>query len=387
MDGEEMDEIINEMRWENYFLRRGMDFKKYWKEFLASKQRDVCYILGLGFDPRMCSAIDYIIKCDGEGIRDCYLIKFNEGETSQSKNYEPEIAENEKKLTKIMSDRGRIIPKEIEMISSDRRRIGGRAIIKCLNDVDFSKYSDIIVDISALPRPLYFPIIRKFLHEFDEKRKNGQRKFNLHIIIVENPKLDSLIKALGVEDKADYIVGFRGRVELESTGNLPTVWIPILGEGKAIQLDRIYTLVRPQEICPVLPFPALNPRRGDDIIIEYREMLFDNLRIDPVNILYASEQNPFEVYRKIVRTVSQYHRTLNVLGGCKIVVSILSSKLLSMGALLAVYDISEDLQPKIPIAIAHVESQGYELDPFDKDEIMKHEELYSMWLAGECYDD
>jgi hypothetical protein len=332
----------------------------------------------------MCSAINFIMTCKGEGLRDCYLIKFDEGETSPSKKYEGEIAANERKLAEIVTNRGNIVPKEIEMVSSDRRRIGGRTVINCFNDVDFTKYSDVIVDISALPRPLYFPIIRKFLHDFDEKQKNGQPKFNLHVIVVENPKLDSIIQALGVEDKADYIVGFRGRVELESTGNLPTIWIPILGEGKEIQLEKIRTLVRPQEICPILPFPSINPRRGDDIIVEYREMLFET--IDPFNILYASEQNPYEVYRKIIRTVSQYHRTLEVLGGCKIVLSILSSKLLSMGALLAVYDISEKSEPNIPIAIAHVENQGYEILQYEKDEIMKHEELYSLWLAGECYE-
>jgi len=42
----------------------------------------------------------------------------------------------------------------------------------------------------------------------------------------------------------------------------------------------LYFSYPPDEICPVLPFPALNPRRGDNLVLEYRDLLFDRLRID-----------------------------------------------------------------------------------------------------------
>ena len=379
-----MVEIIEHMQWKNYFFRKGEEFKIFWKDYLTSDKRNICYIMGLGFDPRMCSAIDFIIDCNGEGLRDCILIEFNEGENSPSKKYQTEIDNNLRDLESILSKKGHLDRKEIGMISESRRRIGGRNIVSIFNDMEIKKYSDIIIDISALPRPLYFPLIKLLIERYNREIKGSGNRLNIHVIVVENPKLDSSIKALGIEDKGEYIFGFGGEIELESTETMPKVWIPILGEGKEIQIKTIHTLIKPQETCPILPFPATNPRRGDDIVLEYRKLLFDDFRIDPVNLLYASEQNPFEVYRKIIRTVSQYYRTLHILGGCKIIVSVLSSKLLSIGALLAVYDISENSD--IPIGIAHVENQGYEILPYNKADVKRHEEFYSLWLAGECYE-
>lgn len=373
--------IVENMRWKDYFLRKGIDFQDFWRSYLTKQNRNICYILGLGFDPRMCSAISFIMSCNGDGLRDCYLIRYDEGEDSPSKKYEPEIRSNFGILSDLFNNKGTIIPKDITMVSKDRRRIGGRNAMTLFDDVDIAKYSDVIIDISALPRQLYFPIIKRFLYYYDSSRL----PINIHVIVVENPKLDSIIKALGVEDKADYIAGFHGEVELESTGDMPKIWIPILGEGKTLQIKTIHTLIDPKEICPLLPFPATNPRRGDDIIIEYRELLFDQLKVEPENILYASEQNPFDVYRKIIRTISQYYFTFRILGGCKFIISILSSKLLSLGALLVVYDISEKFGTEIPIGVTHVENQGYELVS-NPEELKGYEEFYSLWIAGECYD-
>ncbi|MGQ7370456.1 hypothetical protein ACTGW3_12865, partial [Streptococcus suis] len=65
---------------------------------------------------------------------------------------------------------------------------------------------------------------------------------------------------------------------------------------------------------------------------------FDDFRVEPANILYASEYNPFEAYRQIYGAIRRYRDSLSDLGGCKVYVSPLSSKLLSVGALLACYD-------------------------------------------------
>lgn len=381
-----MTEILEHMQWKNYFLCSGDKFRQFWRDYTLSNNRDICYILGVGFDPRMCSAIDYLIKCEGGGLRDCILIEYNEGDDSPSKKYQHEIDKNIGYLSSILNDRGHLEKKQVKMITENRRRIGGRDIVEQFSDIQLKNYSDIIVDIGALPRALYFPLIKLLIERYNDEIKGSDSKLNIHIIVVENPQLDSKIKALGIEDKADYIYGFAGEIELESTNTLPRVWIPILGEGKEIQMKTIHTLIKPEEICPVLPFPATNPRRGDNIVLEYRELLFDDFRIDPVNILYASEQNPFEVYRKIIRTVSQYYKTLNILGGCKIIISVLSSKLLSIGALLAYYDISKNSIVDIPIGIAHVENQGYELLKEDITEIENHDEFYSIWLIGDCYE-
>jgi len=188
------------------------------------------------------------------------------------------------------------------------------------------------------------------------------------------------IQEEGIDDDAAYMYGFSSDLVQEATASAPRVWIPVLGEGKKEQLIRLYDHVRPDEICPVFPSPSANPRRVDDLVREYRELLFDRFRVEPPNIIYASEWNPFEVYRQIARTVERYNDALKDLGGCRVVVSVLSSKLLSVGALLAAY---EAKRKGFMIGISHVETHGYRIhgdigscDP----------ELYSLWIAGECYD-
>jgi hypothetical protein len=196
--------------------------------------------------------------------------------------------------------------------------------------------------------------------------------------------LDAKIQAEGIDDTANYIHGFGGNIDLVSTAQVPRIWMPIIGERMEDQMTKIHTLISPvEEICPILPFPATNPRKGDDLILEYREFLFDKLRVEPSNIVYAAEQNPFEAYRKIARTAIQYNDALKSLGGCKVILSSLSSKLLSIGALLAAYDLK---QKNYDIGVAHVEAQGYTIMGeygMESEEVGK---LFSLWLAGECYD-
>lgn len=138
--------------------------------------------------------------------------------------------------------------------------------------------------------------------------------------------------------------------------NVPKVWFPVLGEGSRAKLEKFYELIEPDEICPILPFPSKNPRRSDDILKEYRQLLFDVWNIEIRNIIYADEQNPFQVYRHICNAVLRYNNALNPLRGAKYTVSAVSSKLLSLGALLAVYNLKEI---GFNIGLANVDVYGY----------------------------
>ena len=104
-----------------------------------------------------------------------------------------------------------------------------------------------------------------------------------------------------------------------------------------------------------LPSPSRNPRRSDDIVIEYQRPLFDELHLDGRNFLYASERNPFEVYRRLRGAVLRYGDVFRILGGCRVAISPLSSKLMSIGALLTAYE----LKPlDYRVGIAHVRQSG-----------------------------
>ena len=130
----------------------------------------------------------------------------------------------------------------------------------------------------------------------------------------------------------------------------------------------------------MLPGPSRNPRRGDELIAEYHSLLFDAFRVEPGNILYGSEVNPFEAYRQLRRAIIHYEEALLPLGGCRHIVSALSSKLLSFATLLVACELKEH----VDIGIAHIESNGYRMDLEKREE--QRSKLYGLWLAGEFYD-
>jgi len=276
-----------------------------------------------------------------------------------------------------MQDSKKLREYEIQMWSEDGRRIGARnaaSVFRRLDDL--LQYTDVVIDISALPRSIYFPLIGRLLFLIDQARGDAPLP-NLHVVVSESVELDEVIHAEGIDDDATYLHGFSGGIDREAAAGMPRIWIPILGENQMGELDRIYDLVHPDEICPVLPFPSSDPRRGDNLVVEYHEILFDRFHVEPRNIIYASEKNPFEVYRELTKTINQYSSSLNPLKGCKVVVSTLSSKLLSLGALLTAYE-SRDI-----VGIAHVEASGYTIADEPPD---AHEELFEMWLTGEAYE-
>lgn len=371
-------------------MRRGCGFNEFWEKHLQSENRNLLYVLGRGFDPRMCNGLRAILNAGGHGLRECLLIEFNEGKNSPSQRYEYLVSENLSILKELIYGKGKLWNKSVQMWSDDgpgRRRIGSRSAGGIFSHIlDFVNYTDILIDVSALPQGIFSPLIGKILYLLDHAKENNPNSTvpNLYVIVSEDPELDLRIKSIGIDDNASYIYGFSGDLEIEATAEIPKVWIPILGEGRVGQLERIYALVNPDEICPVLPSPSLNPRRGDDIIIEYRELLFDQWRIEPKNIIYAQEQNPFEAYRQIHRAACHYNRALGPLGGCKVAVSAMSSKLLSLGALLASYDLKKI---GMSVGLAHVETQGYEIDGAeDGKKIYLQDELFTLWLAGGCYE-
>lgn len=371
------------LRWRDYFLREGEHFEKFWQPFLNERKRDVLFVLGHGFDERMCHGVEKLMSLGGDGARDVALLVFHEGPESHSKSYAEQRKTNGERLEKLVQGRGKLGHRSIPMYSDDGRRIGARKIVEEFrSSAEFRSYTDVVVDISALPRGLYMPLLAKLLALFDGEPKDGEQR-NLHVIVSHCPATDSSILEEGLEDSASYLFGFAAAaLESDSTSSQPKIWIPVLGKRQKLQLEKIHLLVSPDEICPLLPSPSQDPREGDSLVIEYRGLLFDQLRVEPRNIIYAAESNPFEVYRQLIRSILHYQQVLNPLGGCKVALSAMSSKLASIGVLLAAYELGR-LEPKVIVGVAHVETQGYRVEQAASP--APASTLFTMWLAGECY--
>ena len=379
-------------RWHNYVMKSGAPLKKFWETYLK-KKRHILFVLGKGFDPRMCCGFRLLLGAGGDGKRDVIAIRLDEGASSPSKAYEPDVQSNwdilnkivKKKNKKIVKKKNKLLTRVVKLRSEDGRPIGAHSAARLFNSLtDFTGYTDIVLDISALPRGVYFPLIAKILYMLDKREDSEGKKPNLHVLVAENLQLDSSIQDERVNDTATYIFPFIGALDIEATEDYPKVWIPVLGERRVEQLQRIYKLVKPHDIAPVLPSPSVNLRRSDDLLLEYRELLFDRMGVNPKNFILASERNPFEAYRQIRKAILQYKNTVQSPGDLRTVLSVLSSKLMSVGALLVAHELRK---AKMRIGIAHVGCQGYTIDKVaQSDGENTQSELFGLWLWGECYE-
>jgi hypothetical protein len=373
------------LKWDPYFKRDGNDFTSFWGKYLFGGVRDVLYILGNGFDPRMCLGIEALYKFKAKGKRDCLLIEYDEGPDSPSSRHADLVVKNVTRLQGIKE--AQIIKKNVNMWSGDgpeKHRVGSRSAAEIIDIPLLRQYSDIVVDISALPRSVYLSLIGKLLYLLDTPNilEVFGHSINLHIVVCEDTNLDKEIIEMGIDDSANYVHGFSGAsLSTDNAGEIPKVWIPVLGENQIEQLNLVYRLVDPTEICPVIPSPSKNPGRGEKLIREYHSLLFDQWQVEPGNVLFASEFNPFDVYRQIVRTIRHYHEALKPLGGCNGAITVVSNKLLSLGGILAAHELQN--VDKINVGIPIAEAQGYQLT---NPGISGFGELVSLWLVGEPYE-
>jgi hypothetical protein len=134
-----------------------------------------------------------------------------------------------------------------------------------------------------------------------------------------------------------------------------------------------------------MPIQSANPRRGDNIIRDLGELVFDRFLVDPRDIIHATEWNPFQLYRSLLGAMARYEETLRFFGGSRFVVSPLSSKSLSIGCLLACFEKRvRGLRASVRVGMAHVESRRYEAAALNPN---TPAEPISLWLTGDCYAD
>lgn len=371
-------------RWSTYVMACGAAFDELLGLHLGGSKRKVRIILGKGFDPRMNLGVKALMPyCSGHEY-ELVVLEFPEGSNSPSHRYADLVKSNVDELTALTQDRVAVKPREVSIWSQDGRRIGSRSAANIFQlPEEFADCSDVVIDVSSLPRGIFYPLIAKVLH-LAERQAERDKPLNVFVLVSENPEIDQRIVDEGIDEEADYIDLFRSGGDRVAGALHPKVWIPVLGERQPLQLRRIHDLVDPIEICPVLPSPSLDPRRSDKLVTEYYGLLFDQMRVEPQNFIYASEQNPFEVYRQIRRTILDYNQVLEPLGGCRAVVSSVSSKLLSIGAMLAAYELK---RAKIDVGIAQIEAQGYRIEEEKSIRALAEGSmLFGLWLAGECYE-
>lgn len=374
------------MRWNNYILNDASVCTEFWKDYL-SVRREMLYILGVGFDPRTLNGIQNIYGIDGQGKRDVLSVRYFQSENDQKQNISnPAVGLHERTLHNFLETVSDVTIKQVNLVTrSEQKSIASIKAYDIINDLtQIKEYTDVIVDISAMPRGVFIPLLHKLLSLIDS---DVESNINLHVIATENYKLDARIEDEGLEQSAEYIHGLSIR-DIKNTADYREVWIAILGEKQLDQYDKIRSSVNPVSTCVILPFPSKNLRRGDELIDYYQDKLIHDNDFDMKNIIYVDEQNPFQVYRLIRNTIDRHSQSLAIFGGTKIIVSALSSKLLTIGAFLAVYEtkLLEKEGKNLRVGIKHVDSINHKFEAEDnEEELLSHNQLFHMWIAGSPY--
>lgn len=313
-----------------------------------------CYfILGKGFDPRMITGLSLISETLDN--YDILLINFSGKSENHSLYLEKLARENLENLKSIF-------PNYDEL---ENTNIADLPIFFKENLIIPEKYDRIIIDISSMPQSIYFNII-KLLVKFVNSQKQKKHEIKLDIIACENSTLDDAISPTDLDTSANYLVGFDTYYNsLESEIDIIPVWFPLLGKScQDDELKKLYYLLQPKEICPVLPFPSKNPRRSDEILSNFGERLFVDFKIDKRNIIYVAEQNVLDTYNKLHNVIRYYNKVLGEIGKPRFFVSTGSSKLIGLGTLLVHLELSEsEFNPRI--SFVHVKSGGYNFNKSD----------------------
>lgn len=321
-------------------------------------------MVGAGFDPRSCIVATRLSDADAS-VRGLF-IRENRPDPPQD---QLDWADANEEALHASFDEARV--EQVEIFGSDGAVVGGRNVISAVRRQDLSGVTDVIVDVSALSTGTSFPLIRYFV----EHIAGGAETSNLHVFVVHDPRLDADILSVA-SDAPGYVHGFKGGSSLSGMNDAARLWLPQLAAGGNVALGRLYDFLAPHDTCPILPFPATDPRLGDQLVERYRMEMESTWSVDPRNIVYADEGDPLDLYRTVLRLDDLRRPVFAETGGSMLILSPLGSKVTALGALMAA------LERDLPVA--HLESIGYELSGTVPMEV-ENPNLIHIWLEGDVY--
>lgn len=182
----------------------------------------------------------------------------------------------------------------VRVVAEDGATIAGRhAAIVAMSWLQESPYTDVFVDVTSMSRGICFSVVKQVV-EFCH-----QKGIEPHILVAERDFSGVRVTPIS-SDTACYMHGFNGVMETDITHDSLVMWIPQLSENAKSSLAVIHEAVKPQEVCPALPFPASSPRRADDLLLRFREN-FNHWAVQLHDTIYAHESDPLDVCTTIGR--------------------------------------------------------------------------------------
>lgn len=353
-----------EHRWDLCIAHRGAEVDGFVAEYFALPARRIVLIAGAGFDPRS-TVVATLLAATSAPVRALYI---QENRLNPAQDLLDRANANTEALLAAIADREIV---SVDIFGTDGAVTGGRNVIAVLGRQNFDGVTDVVIDISALSVGTSFPIIRYFVERVEHRRGPP----NIHIFVAHDPKLDADIRSIP-SDAPSHVHGFKGGSTLDGSAAAAKLWLPQLAAGRRSALGRLYDFVAPHDTCPILPFPASNPRLGDTLAEEYIVELENGWAVDTRNIVYADESDPLDLYRTILRLDDLRKPVFAGAGGSLLVLSPLGSKVMALGALMAA------LERDLPVA--HLEPIEYNLSATVSEGVAAPS-LVHIWLEGDVY--
>jgi hypothetical protein len=158
---------LTDMRWRDYVLVRGKPFDEFWKEHDNESTRKVLFIVGRGFDPRASLGLDRLTAATSKCSIDVLALELID-ESGNVSDLGKAADENWQKITGAVGGRGTVRSKAVQFRSQDGRRIAARSAANILADEkDLDGFTDVVVDVSAMPRVVYFPLVSRLIYFHD----------------------------------------------------------------------------------------------------------------------------------------------------------------------------------------------------------------------------
>lgn len=388
------------MIWDKYVFRHGIEVEDLWDQMYLQHYDQklplrILYIAGRGFDVRakivMQKFVDRLVESGCE-IADAKLLLVGFSGYELTPELDDLTEENAASLEAIFSAIGETDSIILGGSAEGEDDVSATVALRycadqMLGHVD--DQTDIILDVSSLPRIAYLTILlsllAKILPHGDSNSGLLAGGITLQVLVGEDPTLDSQISAEDPSNDLVLIPGYSEGLQSEALRDDPLVWFPVLGENRSGQIKKIEeSIPSAAEICPVLPHPSRNPRRSDELVVEYNEVLFAKRETPLSNIIFVHEAHPFEVYRQILDAMLRYRTSLSIVGNCRMVVSPLASKLITIGCALACFEmklVSSDHHSSVSIPYAEPKRYIVELD----DLTSSQPEISALVLTGKAY--
>lgn len=330
-------------------------------------QKKILFIGSIGFDPR--TLITYgKLKTITSDIVPVFLQELRKG---GSKKLRDRAAMTESSLKNTLGFEPTIIP--FPIFASDGAPIGGVELIKAVQQIkNVGEYTDIIIDICAMSRGVFFPLVKYFRGYI----KENALETSLHIMVIDEPAVDYKYKPQ-YHDRGSMMKGFTSNARQIGRGTSVKLWLPQLMSSRTEVYEVLHRFLTPDDVCPVLPFPGIRPKMVDELVVEYQDHI-NSWETGLQNIVLAAESDPLDLYESVFRA---HEARRKIFASRQLtILSPLGTKVSTIGGLLAAMDLN--------LPVAYVETIGYYEEELSEDfppEEVDKKNLVHVWVDGPIY--